>query len=183
MLSRRAFLGWLASAFPAAAIVRRAHALAVEHLADDAQILRAIGEVVLPAELGVAGQHAAVANFQKWIAGYREGAELLHGYGTSALEFAGPTPATQWSAQIAKLGPSFASQSLNARRSTITAQLNQINNARIGNVGRSPHVALALLSHFYASPGATDLCYESRIGKQTCRPLAASTRKPLPLHS
>ena len=41
--------------------------------------------------------------------------------------------------------------------------------------------AVALLAHFYASPAATDLCYEARIGKDTCRPLAQSSRKPLPL--
>ena len=31
------------------------------------------------------------------------------------------------------------------------------------------------------SSAANDLCYEAKIGKQTCRPLANSTRKPLPL--
>ena len=48
-------------------------------------------------------------------------------------------------------------------------------------VADANHVSLALLAHFYDSSAATDLCYEAQIGKQTCRPLAASARKPLPL--
>jgi hypothetical protein len=43
------------------------------------------------------------------------------------------------------------------------------------------HVALALLAHFYESPAATDLCYESEIGRQQCRPLAAQARQPVAL--
>jgi hypothetical protein len=38
-----------------------------------------------------------------------------------------------------------------------------------------------MLAHFYESPEAADLCYEAQIGKNQCRPLAASLRKPLPL--
>ena len=45
----------------------------------------------------------------------------------------------------------------------------------------APHIALALLSHFYHGSEANDLCYESRIGKENCRPLVQSARKPLPL--
>jgi hypothetical protein len=191
MPTRRAFLGWLAAAIPAAAIVRRAHALAIDHLADDQEVIRALGEAVLPSELGTSGTQAAVSRFQKWIAGYREGAELLHGYGTSALEFAGPTPATRWSAQLARLdatsrskfGKAFAALSVEQRRKIVSEQLDTVKNARIGAVGRAPHVAIALLSHYYASADATDLCYEAKIGRQTCRPLAAATRKPLPLHT
>jgi hypothetical protein len=191
MPTRRAFLGWLAAAVPAAAIVRRAHALAIDHLADDQPTIRALGEAVLPSELGPAGTQAAVSRFQKWIAGYRDGAELLHGYGTSALEFAGPTPATRWSAQLAtldtssraKFGRAFSALTVEQRRAVVSEQLDAVKNARIGAVGRAPHVAIALLSHYYASADATDLCYDAKIGRQTCRPLAASTRKPLPLHA
>src|SRR3954468_14478788 len=88
-LSRRAFLGTLAAALPAAALVRRAHAAAVDDLAASPRTLHALGEAVLPSELGAPGIRAAVTDFQRWIAGYRENAELLHGYGTSALEKSG----------------------------------------------------------------------------------------------
>ena len=96
LLSRRAFLGTLAAAIPAAALVRRAHAAAVDDIAADPRTLHAVGEAMLPSELGLPGTQAAVTDFQRWIAGYRENAELLHGYGTSALARSGPTPATRW---------------------------------------------------------------------------------------
>src|SRR4051812_14592562 len=86
LLSRRAFLGTLAAAIPAAILVQRAHAAAVDDIAADPRTLHAVGEAVLPSELGRDGIRAAVSDFQRWIAGYRENAELLHGYGTSALE-------------------------------------------------------------------------------------------------
>jgi hypothetical protein len=182
ILSRRAFLGWLATAIPAAVLVRRAHALAVDHLADNRRTVRALGEAVLPSELGSSGTASAVDGFQKWIMGYRENAELLHGYGTSTLEKAGPTPATTWATQLARLDARrFADLSLDKRRAMIRAELAELKVDRIGSVGRAPHVAIALLAHFYASPAATDLCYAAKIGKQTCRPLATSSRQPLPL--
>ena len=188
-LSRRAFLGALAAAVPAAALVRRAHAAAVDDLAASPRSLHALGEAVLPSELGRAGTLAAVAGFQRWIAGYRENVELVHGYGTSALERSGPTPATRWAAQLDALdrtaraqgARSFAALPLDLRREIVRRDLETLKADRIGAVGRAPHVALALLAHWYDTPDATDRCYQARIGKESCRPLAASARKPLPL--
>jgi hypothetical protein len=182
LLSRRAFIGWLAASVPAATLVRRAHALAIDELADSPRTLHAVGEAVLPSELGSGGIAAYVERFQRWIAGYRESAELLHGYGTSKLEYAGPTPATRWAAQLAQLeAKAFATLPLERRREILRADLLALKIERLGTVGQAPHVAVALLAHFYASAEATDLCYEARIGKQSCRPLASSSRKPLPL--
>lgn len=189
LLSRRAFLGALAAAVPAAALVRRAHAAAVDDIAANPRTLLALGETVLPSELGRAGTLAAVTAFQRWIAGYREGAELLHGYGTSKLEWSGPTPATRWAAQLDALdrmaraegARSFAALPLDRRREIVRGELKTLKVDRIPPVGRAPHVALALLGHWYDTPDATDRCYEAHIGKESCRPLAASARKPLPL--
>ena len=189
MITRRAFLGWLASTVPASALVRRAHALSVDALASSPRTLRALGDAVLPAELGSEATAAAVERFQRWIAGYRDNAELVHGYGTSVLERAGPTPATRWAAQLDQLEAraqrqhrhSFDALTLDQRRLMLRTELSTMNAERIGAVGNAPHVALALLAHYYASPEATDLCYEAAIGQQTCRPLAASSRKPLRL--
>ena len=188
-MSRRSFLGALAAAVPAAVVVRRAHAAAVDELAADSRTLRALAEVVLPSTLGSAGIVAEVHAFQQWIAGYREGAELLHGYGTSTLEFAGPTPATRWAQQLDALdaaarktqGRRFADLSLERRRELVEGALVAIKAERLPPLTIAPHVALALLTHFYGGAAASDLCYEARIGKQQCRPLAQSPRKPLPL--
>ena len=188
-LSRRAFLGALAAAVPAAALVRRAHAAAVDDLATSPRTLHALGEAVLPSELGRAGTLAAVVGFQRWIAGYRENVEMVHGYGTSALQRSGPTPATRWAAQLDALdgiaraegARSFAALPLDLRREIVRRDLETLKADRIGAVGRAPHVALALLAHWYDTPDATDRCYQAHIGKESCRPLAASARKPLPL--
>src|SRR5262249_37180330 len=100
-LSRRTFLASLATVVPIATIVRRAHAPAVEHLQGDPATLVALGETVLPATaLGRSGVTKAVAAFRDWSAGYRENAELVHGYGTSRLRSTGPTPLTRWTKQL-----------------------------------------------------------------------------------
>ena len=189
LFSRRAFLGTLAAAVPAAALVRRAHAAAVDDIAASPRTLHALGEAVLPSELGRAGTVAAVVAFQRWIAGYRENAELLHGYGTSTLERSGPTPATRWATQLdaldrtarAERARSFAALPLDRRREIVRGELAGVKGGGLPPVGRAPHVALALLAHWYDTPDATDRCYEARIGKESCRPLATSTRRPLPL--
>jgi len=188
-ISRRAFLTSLAAALPAAALARRAHAAAVDEITSSTRNMRALAEAVLPAELGTAGIAAAVNGFERWVAGYREGAELLHGYGTSVLKWTGPTPATKWAAQLAALdraakrtrGAAFAELPAAVRRALIHNDLETVKSSRIPPVVSAPHVALALLAHYYESPAATDLCYNAQIGRQTCRPLAAQTRKPLPL--
>ena len=188
-LSRRAFLGTLAASVPVAAFLRRAHAAAVHELSTDAGVLHALGAAVLPSELGVAGITSAVDAFQHWIAGYREHAELLHGYGTSALTYAGPSPATRWAAQLEALqkaarrdgARSFAALNLEQRRTLVRSDLARLTITGMPAVGRAPHVAVALLSHWYGTTDATDRCYRAAIGKQQCRPLATSTRAPLPL--
>ena len=188
-LSRRAFLGSLAASVPLAAVVRRAHAAAVTELATSPETLHALGAAILPSELGEAGSAFAVNAFQRWISGYREHAELVHGYGTSALGYAGPTPATRWAAQLEALeraarrngSRSFASLPLEQRRALVRSQLGGMNFTGMPAVGRAPHVALALLSHWYGTTDATDRCYHASISKQQCRPLATSARAPLPL--
>ncbi len=187
--SRRAFLGALAAAVPASALVRRAHALAVDDLAAGPRTLHALAESVLPSELPGPQLAAVVAGFQKWIAGYRENAEMVHLYGTSALERTRPSPATRWAAQLDALDASarrlhrraFADVPLLVRQQMVQRQLDALKADRIPAIARAPHVALAVLAHFYSSAEATDLCYEASIGKQHCRPLATSSRKPLPL--
>lgn len=189
-LSRRSFLASLATAFPLATIVRHAHAAAAAHLQDDLASLTALAEVVLPASaLGKSGLAKAANAFREWGAGYREGAELVHGYGTSRLRSAGPTPLTRWTKQLDDLdaaarsahGKPFREIPQTDRSALVHAALQEQRVDRMPGVADASHVALALLAHFYESPEAADLCYEAQIGKNQCRPLAASPRKPLPM--
>ena len=194
-LSRRRFLATLAAAFPLAVVVRRAHAAAVITLERDPATLDALAETVLPSELGSAGIEAAAAAFLDWGANYHEGAELVHGYGTSRLTFSGPTPLTRWTAHLDELDSaargkfqrSFRDLNAGQREGLVRAGIAGAAADRGGRLDRMPavasanHVAVALIAHFYQSSAATDLCYRAHIGKATCRPLAAQAKRPLPV--
>src|SRR5512133_967883 len=185
-LSRRTFLASLASAVPLAVIVRQAHAAAAVHLASEPATLDALAEAVLPSSLGRAGITAEVKAFREWGASYREGAEVVHGYGTSRLRSLGPTPLTKWTAQLddldtraqSKYQRAFRDLSVSDRADLVRTVLQGQRVDRMPSIADASHVSLALLGHFYDSSAANDLCYEAKIGKATCRPLSASTRKP-----
>lgn len=189
-ITRRGFLASLAAAVPLSAIVRRAHAAALAHLEADPATLLALGEVILPATaLGRAGVTRAVNAFTDWGKGYRENAELNHGYGTSRLRTTGPTPVTRWTKQLDDLDAaargahqkSFKDITPAQRTALVRAALDGQRLDRMPSIADAPHVALAMLAHFYGTSAATDVCYQAQIGDKTCRPLAAQARKPLPM--
>ena len=189
VLSRRSFVAALSAALPVVAFVRRAHALSVEAIASGAPAtaLRALGEVVLPSELGPERSRQVISDFQRWIDGYRQSVELTHGYGTSRLRFSGPTPATRWAGQLEALDAEsrrrhakpFAAITTERREAIVRQVLSDDRLDRIPTIGEARHVAVALLAFFYDSPAATDLCYQARIGRQTCRPLAQAAMQPV----
>lgn len=181
ILARRHFLLGLAALVPFPFLARRLHPRAVAAL--DPARLRALADAVLPSELGPGGVERTVAAFERWLAGYREGEELLHGYGSADLRVTGPSPALRWAGQLDGLGAGFAGMPRAARQSAVREVL-QREGARFGAlppVDRAPHVATGLLAFYYGSPEATDLCYQAAIGRNGCRPLGDSARKPLPL--
>jgi hypothetical protein len=69
----------------------------------NADALTALGDAVLPAELGTSGIARATAAFQRWMDGYRPGAEANHGYGTARIDRLPADPRPQWQAQLAAL--------------------------------------------------------------------------------
>lgn len=180
MLSRRQFVAWISSAVPLALVARRADALAARWMTDDALILRAVSEAVLPTEIGRDGAARAAREFQQWVDDYRDNAEIVHGYGTSALSVAPPSPRAKWAAQLLAWRR-FPEMSLDDRRAAVRAAVRAVKLERMPAVNDAPHVSIALLSHFYHSSAANDLCYQAQIGRELCRPLAAVSRKPLPL--
>jgi hypothetical protein len=188
-LTRRGFLASLAATVPLAVIVRRAHAAAVEYVQGDPATLDALALTVLPSQLGRAGMTREAAAFRDWAAKYKENAELVHGYGTSRLRSTAATPLTRWTAQLDQLDADaqrlrqrrFRDLSAGDREQIVRDALKAERIDRMPAVVDANHVAVALLAHFYDSPGAADLCYEAQIGRQTCRPLAAQASKPRPM--
>jgi hypothetical protein len=161
----------------------------VARVPPNATLLGALGEAVLPAELGAGGIARAVADFERWMQDYQPGAELNHGYGTGKIDRLTADPRPQWRAQLASLeteakragAPSFAALPREARQAIVRTALASERGDSLPSPLAARHVALALLAHFYDSPAATDLCYDAQIGRQQCRPLAAQRQQPLAL--
>ncbi len=186
---------WVAGAIPVALVARRADALGAAWIESDAETLRALAEAVLPSDVGASGATKVARDFQQWIDGYAENAELVHGYGTSALRFSRASPRANWAAQLERLGQrtgdggrvtadggprKFVALRVAERRAIIGEELKNERLDRLPAVGSASHVAVALLAFYYGSADAADLCYGGRIGRATCRPLAMNARKPLP---
>jgi hypothetical protein len=157
--------------------------LQVEDLS--ATTLVAIAEVVLPSE---ADRPAAVAAFVKWIAEYKEGADTDHGYGNTRVRSTGPSPARNYPAQIAALDTAakavgaagFAAATLDRRRAIVEAAIGDAKVERLPARPTGALIAADLMGHYFNSPAALDLCYRAGIGRDACRGLAGSERKPAP---
>lgn len=188
--NRRSFLKATGAAVSAAAVgacapgsASRDGAAATADL--DGQLLVALGEVVLPSDLGVTESEEAVRGFQRWAAGYEAVPELNHGYGTAEIRYGPPDPVPAWGAQLQALeleatkrhGSSFTTLEPVARDALVRRH--------IGDEGpgvppplRARHVAVALLSHWLSTPAATDHCYGVLITPLTCRGLDNVSREP-----
>ena len=158
-------------------------------VAFDRATLLAVGDVVLPGEIGEAGRTAAVDGFVAWIDGYEPVAERMHGYGYAEIRYLPPDPAPGWRAQLDGLallaqrsrGKPFAALPLAERRALVESALAGLPGDRLPAPLSASHVALALLAHWASGPAARDLAHGARIAPATCRPLGDATRRPLPL--
>lgn len=194
---RRTFLARIGGALAASTMLPRvlrstSHARPADAASPppNATPLEALGEAVLPtAALGRDGTRQAVVAFDRWMAGYRPGAEANHGYGTARIGRLPADPRPAWRAQLSALdrearargAASFAALSLEGRQSLVQVALAGERGESLPSPLVARHIALAMLAHFYASPAATDLCYEAVIGRQECRPLAVQRERPVAL--
>lgn len=150
--------------------------------------LRAVGEAVLPEELGADGRERAVAAFELWSEGLEPVAEMAHPYLVPETVYTGPDPRPGWAAQLSGLdiesgkrfGASFAEVGVPERRRILERHVRRAG-PDFGRPENAAHVAVALAAHFFASPVATDLCYGRAIAKQQCRGLAGAGDEPAPL--
>jgi hypothetical protein len=155
----------------------------------DRPTLAAIAEVVLPSELGGSLRDEAVGAFVRWIRNYREGADTDHGYGFTRIRTTGPSPARLYPAQIAALDEAarargaarFAAAPLAVRRTIVESAIAAAKIDRLPGRPNGGHVAADLMGHYFNSSAAADLCYRARIGRESCRGLPGSEKKPEPL--
>lgn len=162
-----------------------------ERFFPDPDLLRAVGEVVLPGELGEPGREEAVTGFEAWLRAYTPVPERVHGYGSQEIRYGPPDPAPRWAAQLealdlearARHGVGFAGLAAADRRALLERAFASAPGDLPGRAGAlgAEHVAVGFLGWFYGTPRATDLCYGRRIGALSCRPLDQSGRVPPPL--
>ncbi len=155
----------------------------------DPALLGAVGDVVLPSELGADGKKRVVDRFETWLSGYDPVPELMHGYGSQEIRYGPGDPAPRWASQLGALdlearkrwSRAFTEVEPERRLEMIRRQLAGSDLQRLPNPTRVEHVAAALLAWWLATPEATNLCYRRNINPLTCRPLSLSPEEPAPL--
>lgn len=198
-LSRRSFLGWAAGLWATLGWGRgnrlgaAPSSLTVPPPSQgallDAALIAKLGDVMLPSELGTDGIARVSRAFSGWITAYREGAEIVHPYGSAEIEYAPPSPVRRWREQLTALdrlarerhSRAFTTLSRTEREAVVRSALANERLDRLPDPLSANHVAVALAAFYFSSSDANDLCYRVKIGRRTCRPLVNSPREPLPL--
>src|SRR5262245_45554781 len=144
MLTRRTFVAWAAGAIPIALVARRVDALGARWIVSEDDMLVVLADAILPSELTPDGRSRVVHSFKAWIDNYKEGAELVHGYGTSALRFQRPSPKAKWAAQLeqlrAKIAPLGSQPKRDEVQRIVRDELKAERVDRMPTVGQASHV-------------------------------------------
>ncbi len=147
--------------------------------------LRELASVVLPSSLGRAKTDEIADRFIQWVHDYRPGADMAHGYGSPRLQAKPPSPAQNYTQQLEMLegsalaqGASLARLEPGAKRVIVEASLRE---AKVGALPPGPngrHVVADLMSFYFHSSEANDLCYRALIGRDECLGLPGSEKAP-----
>ncbi len=168
---------------PAAALAATQAALAQQQFpAPHRETLRALAQTVLPASLGEVALDGLADSFREWVRGYKSGAEMEHGYGSTSIRNKPSSPAATYLAQLADLERAkFNELDPAARRAAVEGALSA---SKIDAMPGSPagkHVIVDLMSWYFNSPAANDLCYAAAIRREDCRGFAGGSAPPPPL--
>ena len=178
-MKRRTLLQWLATApgtLPFRAV--RAWAQATSFPGKEASTLRALAALVLPSELGREGTDRIAERFERWVRDYRPGADTEHGYGFTRVRAKPPSPAPAYVAQLETLREPLAGADPATRRKAIEAALEQANINDLPRMPDGKHIITDLMSFFFQSADANDLCYRAAIQRYNCRGLEGSDNPP-----
>lgn len=188
-MRRRTLLQALGTSIPAIPLTRvRLSAQLREFTPAADATLREVASTVLPASLGADKVSSLVDHFRDWCREYEEGVALNHGYGDPRLVKSGPSPVPDYVAQLSAIdaaaaarGGRFATLPLEVRREILSRALAA---AKVDTMPGRPmgrHVVADLMAFYFRSSEANDLAYRARIGRQMCRSLELTTRRPAPL--
>lgn len=187
-ISRRSFFHCLLSVLAVPVFPRPLLARMRQNLSG-VQLL-AVGQTVLPAELGIRGHQRIVEGFQQWLRGFRPEPEMAPGWGSAEVPRGPPDPTNRWSEQLRSLdeaalrnyGVAFMDLGLEERAGLLRAEI-QEEILPLRSPAQAHHIAVGILSFFYRSPEATNLCYRATIHAESCRDLSTAGNKPDPLQS
>lgn len=188
-MRRRTLLQALATTLPALPVMRVRLAAQVRSFTPESiDVLRDVAATVLPASLGADKISLLVDRFVAWGRDYEEGVALNHGYGDPKLVRSGPSPVPDYVAQLAALaaaarakGGRFASLPLEGRRAILSDALIEAKADTMPGRPMGRHVVADLMAFYFRSSEANDLAYRARIGRQMCRSLEMTTRRPAPM--
>ena len=148
---------------------------------NQADSLQALALLTLPASLGRDAALAEAKRFEKWVQDYRPGADTDHGYGHTRVVPLPDSPAPLYLEQLEALKPDLLSGDSERARAAVVTSLEKAGIKDLVPYGRGRHVAADLMSHYFLSDGANDLCYEAAIQRHECRGLKNSSLAPPPL--
>ncbi len=149
------------------------------------ELLRAIGDAVLPGAIGADGREKAIVAFEVWLQEFTPNAELVHPYGGWEVAYGPEDPSPRWAEQLDDLErlarqrsmASFGELSRDDRRTLIA---DAIEDAGPGfpTPAEAQHVAVALMAHYFRSTEATNQVYGVAINKLQCRVITTAGEKP-----
>jgi len=186
-MKRRTLLKAAALAFLSNAVLRFTRVQARALSPDNRELIAAIGEVVLPSNLGADGCAKAVEAFAKWLEGYKAGVPMSYGYG-GQLQYAvvPPSPALRYPLQLRRLqelskakGSVFTALSSADRKAVVEAALIEAKVTKLPERPDGQHIASDLMSHFYNSSVGNDFLFQASIRVSECRGLGTSTARPV----
>jgi hypothetical protein len=150
--------------------------------------LRALAPVVLPSSLGRRGIALWTDRFLARLQQHRADVPMDGGYGRPVLRRTPESPAPRYIEQLAALekaaesqGQVFGRMTADAKRALIEDALRNAHVEQLPDIPNGQHIVSDLMAFYFRSSDANDECYRAQIGRETCRPLAAVTRRPRPL--
>lgn len=188
-MRRRTLLQVLATSVPVIPLARVRLAAQVRAFTPESiAVLRDVAATVLPGSLGADKIALIVDRFLAWGRDYEEGVALAHGYGDPQLVKSGPSPVPDYVAQLAALeavarvkGGRFGTLPLESRRAILSDALAVAKVTDLPGRPTGRHVVSDLMAFYFRSSEANDLAYRARIGRQVCRTVELTTRRPAPM--
>jgi hypothetical protein len=185
-MRRRTLLQAIITTLPALSFSRvRLHAQLRTLTPEAIATLQEVAATVLPASLGADKISLTVDRFVAWTKGYQENIPLQHGYGHPRLVKTAASPVPDYVAQLASIaatagsrGGPFGSLPLDARRAIVDQALTAANVTQLPSRPGGGHVISDLMAFYFRSSEANDVAHRARIGRQVCRPIELTTRRP-----